>query len=78
MDRANGWLCRKWNEDDSTIVFLGSRVNDACYADSSHSLYMNILQPLIDAYCLNITGTMSSQVDVCRILLAQCPRPDNI
>ena len=47
----------------------------AGHPDSKQFLSMDVLRPLIDAYKLDKTGALSSQIDVCKILLSRASTP---
>ena len=50
-----------------------------CHPSSDDFLSMPLLQPLVDAYQLDKTGSLSSQINVCKLLIAsKKPRPASI
>ena len=55
-----------------------SRRHCACHPNSGTFLYFEVLRPLIDAYQLDPTGSLASQIDVCKLLLKQTDKPRNI
>lgn len=49
-----------------------------CHPDSKLFLDTDTLQPLIEAYKLDQTGSLLSQIDVCKLMLKQCSKPEDI
>jgi len=75
MDRLVCEMERRF--DDETAVPLLKSIS-VCHPDSKQFLDTDILQPLIEAYKLDQTGSLSSQIDVCKLMLKQCPKPEDI
>jgi hypothetical protein len=57
---------RRFN-DEETLPLLQSI--GACHPDSSKFLDIDTVRPLVDAYKLDETGTLSSQIYVCKLLI---------
>ena len=63
---------RRFN-DSETVPLLSSI--SACHPLSSRFLCMKTLLPLATAYKLDKTGSLSSQIDVCKLLLSKASTP---
>jgi len=76
-----GWMCRSLRRTVRSIcLFLRTETStlrhfmtelSACHLNSVTFLDSEVLRPLIDAYQLNPTGSLASQLDVCKLLLKQ-------
>ena len=72
MDKVIAEMERRFN--DSEVVPLIKSIS-ACHPDSDQFLSMDALRPLISAYNLDRTGSLSSQIDVCKLLSSQASTP---
>jgi len=72
MDKIVAERERRFN--DNEVVPLMQSIG-ACHPDSKQFLSYDVLRPLIDAYKLDKKGALSSQVDVCKILLSRASTP---
>jgi len=68
MDRLVAEMDRRFCDSDSNPMLKSIA---ACHPESTDFLEMDVLHPLIDAYKVNITGSLSSQIDVCKLLIAK-------
>jgi len=68
MDRLVTEMERRFGDNDGNSILRGIA---ACHPDSAEYLDMDVLHPLIDAYKLNTTGSLSSQIDVCKLLITK-------
>ena len=75
VDRLINEMERRFG-DDTTMPLL--RAISACHPNSGTFLDFEVLRPLIDAYQLDPTGSLASQIDVCKLLLKQTDKPRNI
>jgi hypothetical protein len=69
---------RRFN--DETVMPLLKSIS-VCHPDSKLFLDTDTLQPLIEAYKLDQTGSLLSQIDVCKLMLKQCSnssKPEDI
>lgn len=77
MDRLIAEMDRRFGEDEMRTPLLKGIA--ACHPASADFMSMHVLQPLVDAYQLDKTGSLSSQIDVCKLLIASNkPRPTSI
>ena len=57
---------RRFGDNENNPILKGIA---ACHPDSTAFLDMDVLHPLIDSYNINTTGSLSSQIDVCKLLM---------
>jgi hypothetical protein len=77
MGRLIAEMDRGFGEDETRTPLL--KGIPACHPASADFLSKSLLQPLVDAYQLDKTGCLSSQVNVCKLLIAsKKPRPVSI
>ena len=66
MDRLVVEMERRFGDNENNPILKGIA---ACHPDSTAFLDMDVLHPLIDTYNINTTGSLSSQIDVCKLLM---------
>ena len=77
MDQLVAEMDRRFGADEERTPLLKGIA--ACHPKSTDFLSMPVLQPLVDAYQLNKTGSLSSQIQVCNLLIAsQKSKPKSI
>ena len=75
MDRVIQEMERRFS-DDETVPMLKSL--SACHPDSHNFLDIEVLRPLVDAYDLDKSGRLVSQIDVCKLIIQGITKPGSI
>ena len=75
MDRLIYEMERRFGDDTTTPLI---RAISVCHPNSDTFFDFEVLRPVIDAYQLDRTGNLASQIDVCKLLLKQIDKPRDI
>jgi hypothetical protein len=62
---------------DEEVVPLLKSIS-ACHPDSSAFLNFTAIKPLAEAYQLNETGSLESELEVCKVIIKNSTKPDDI
>ncbi len=75
IDRLVSEMEARFNDPETSPLLSGIA---ACHPESAKFLDSEILQPLVEAYKLDSSGSLQSQIVVCKLFLSKMQKPTNI